>query len=105
VAKVVNPLARLGFARSIRGVGGGVELARSPDEISVGEVMLAFEGNMQLLECTGQENVCAIESFCKLRGVLVEAERIQMEYLRGVTLREVLPTRRQVREYEQATGG
>jgi Rrf2 family nitric oxide-sensitive transcriptional repressor len=105
VAKVVNQLARMGYARSIRGVGGGVELARSPEAISVGEVMLAFEGNMQLLECTGAENVCAIESFCKLRGVLAEAERIQMEFLRGVTLREVLPSRRQVRQYEEAAGG
>src|SRR5262245_39492019 len=38
VAKVVNHLARLGFVRSIRGAGGGIELGREPAQIRVGEV-------------------------------------------------------------------
>ena len=36
VAKVVQTLVRLGFVRSIRGVGGGIELARPGDQISIG---------------------------------------------------------------------
>ena len=40
VAKVVNQLARLGYIRSIRGVGGGIELIRDPEDIKVGEVVL-----------------------------------------------------------------
>jgi Rrf2 family nitric oxide-sensitive transcriptional repressor len=104
VAKVVNQLSRLGYARAVRGVGGGVELARRPEDVSVGEVVLAFEGRMNLLDCTAAGDVCAIESFCKLKGVLAEAERLQTEYLRGVTLRDVLPTRRQVQSYERRSG-
>lgn len=96
VKKVVNQLARLGYVRSIRGLGGGIELARSPDEIRIGEVVLAFEGNRHLLDCIGTQNVCAIESFCKLKGVLAEAERIQRDYLNGVTLRDVMPTKKQL---------
>lgn len=96
VAKVVNQLARLGFLRSIRGMGGGIELIRVPDEIRVGDVITAFEGQMHLLDCTGTPGVCAIESFCKLKRVLSEAERIQLEYLNGVTLDQVVPTRRQL---------
>src|SRR5687768_13120066 len=61
VAKVVNQLSRLGYVRSVRGVGGGIELARAPEEIVIGEVMLAFEGDMHLLECIGRENVCVIQ--------------------------------------------
>ena len=96
VAKVVNQLARLGFLRSIRGVGGGIELLRPPDQIIVGEVIVAFEGGLQLLECVRADGVCIIESFCKLKNVLAEAERIQLDYLRGVSIADVLPTRRQV---------
>ncbi|MBW3598744.1 MAG: Rrf2 family transcriptional regulator [Planctomycetes bacterium] len=105
VAKVVNQLSRLGYVRSIRGIGGGVELARDPRDISVGEVVLAFEGNLHLLECIGVEDVCVIQPFCKLKGVLAEAERIQTDYLRGVTLQDVLPTRRQTRRVEAARQG
>lgn len=96
VAKVVNLLARLGYVRSIRGIGGGIELACQPEEVRLGQFIEALEGNMHLLECIESEQVCAIESFCKLKGVLAEAERVQIEYLNTVTLRDVTPTGRQL---------
>jgi Rrf2 family nitric oxide-sensitive transcriptional repressor len=91
VAKVVNQLARLGFVRGIRGAGGGIELGRAPAQIRVGEVVMAFEGNMHLLECVGTDNVCVIQSHCKLRTVLAKAERLQLEYLNDVRLTDVIP--------------
>lgn len=100
VAKVVNLLARWGYVRSIRGIGGGIELARAPEEISIGAVIAACEGNTQLLECVSVENVCAIQSFCKLKDVLSEAERIQMEYLNSVTLADVVPRKRQLQSFK-----
>ena len=39
VAKVVNQLARLGFIRSVRGVGGGIELSRPADQIAIGDTL------------------------------------------------------------------
>jgi Rrf2 family nitric oxide-sensitive transcriptional repressor len=96
VAKVVQQLGRLEYIRSLRGIGGGIELARRPEDIRLGEVILAFEGNMHLLECVGTEGVCVIESFCKLKGVLARAERLQLDYLNSVTLQDMLPTRRQL---------
>lgn len=96
VAKVVNLLARLGYVRSIRGIGGGIELARRPEEVRLGDFIEALEGDMHLLECVETEDVCAIQSFCKLKGVLAEAERVQIAYLNGVTLRDVTPANRQL---------
>ena len=96
VAKVVNQLARLGFVRSIRGAGGGIELGRQPDQISIGQIIVAFEGPMNLLDCVAMDNVCVIEKFCKLKGVLAEAERVQREYLESVSLADILPTKRQL---------
>ncbi len=96
MAKVVNKLSRMGYVRSVRGIGGGIELARQPQDIRLGEVIVVFEGNMHLLECVATENVCAIESFCKLKGVLAEAERIQLNYLNKITLSDVVPTRKQL---------
>jgi Rrf2 family transcriptional regulator, nitric oxide-sensitive transcriptional repressor len=96
VAKVVNQLSRFGFIRSVRGLGGGIELARRPGEIRLGDVIERFEGNLHLLDCIDTENVCAIQSFCKLKPVLAEAERIQLEYLNSVTLADISPTPRQL---------
>ncbi len=100
VAKVVNLLAREGYIQSTRGVGGGIELARDPDAITIGAVVAAMEKDMHLLSCVGDDDSCAIHSFCKLKGVLAEAERVQREYLDSVTLAEVVPTRRQLNRLE-----
>jgi Rrf2 family transcriptional regulator, nitric oxide-sensitive transcriptional repressor len=91
VGKVVNQLVQLGYVRSTRGIGGGLELAKPPDEISIGAVVQAVEGNVHLLECVGTDDVCVIQRHCKLRTVLDRAERIQFEYLNSVRLSDVLP--------------
>lgn len=98
VAKVVNLLSRYGYLRSIRGIGGGIELAQSPDEIRLGDVIERMEGDLHLLSCVGTDDSCIIHSFCKLKDVLAEAERIQKEYLNSVTLADVVPTRRQLKQ-------
>ncbi len=98
LAKVAQRLTREGFIRSIRGVGGGIELAASPDEILVGDVIERFEGTMQLLDCVAIDNVCRIQPGCRLRTVLAEAERVQMEYLRSVRLSDVAPPGRDLVE-------
>jgi Rrf2 family nitric oxide-sensitive transcriptional repressor len=91
VAKVVNHLSRRGYIRSIRGVGGGVELAKTPEEITIGEIVTAVEGEIHLLDCLAMENVCVIERTCQLKGVLAHAERIQRDYLNSVRLSDVQP--------------
>jgi Rrf2 family nitric oxide-sensitive transcriptional repressor len=96
VAKAVNLLARLGYVRSIRGIGGGIELAKRPEDIRIGDVVCALEGNMHLLECVGTENVCAIEGFCKLKTALAGAEKAQLDYLNHLSLQDVAPTARQL---------
>jgi len=96
VAKVVNLLARYGYLRSVRGIGGGIELARRPEDIRIGEVVERLEGNLHLLNCIAAEDVCTIQSYCRLKGVLAEAERRQLDHLNSVTLADVSPTRRQL---------
>src|SRR3954452_21162516 len=92
VGKVVHQLGRLGYVRNHRGPGGGIELAREPGAITVGRVILDFEGNMLLLDCVAAPGQCVIQPGCTLRGVLAEAERLQMDYLNRITLEALLPT-------------
>jgi len=92
LAKVAQRLVRERFVRSQRGVGGGLELARAADQISVGEVIERMEGSLHLLDCVVMENVCRIQPGCRLRSALAEAERLQTEYLRGIRLSDVVPS-------------
>jgi Rrf2 family nitric oxide-sensitive transcriptional repressor len=90
LAKVAQRLAQEGYIRTLRGVGGGLELTRPASEIRIGEVIESFEGSMHLLDCVAVPNLCVIQPGCRLRGVLAEAERIQLEYLNSVRLSDVI---------------
>ncbi|MEJ5977949.1 Rrf2 family transcriptional regulator [Novosphingobium sp. PS1R-30] len=69
VAKVAQALVREGFIKSRRGRSGGVELARDPADISVGEVVRVLERGMQLADCAG----CALQGDCNTSPLLAEA--------------------------------
>lgn len=92
VGKVVHQLGRLGYVTNHRGPGGGIALAQEPRNITVGRVVLDFEGNMHLLDCVAVPGQCVIQPGCILRGMLAEAERRQMDYLNSVSLEALLPT-------------
>jgi Rrf2 family protein len=53
LAKIVQVLGRRGFIRSTRGPGGGVALARSPQQITLLQVIEALDG-------TGFEETCVL---------------------------------------------
>ena len=69
VAKVLKTLTRNGIVKSIRGTNGGYSLARHAEDLSVGEVIEAFEGPIALTACVDHNsNTCALEGICDLSG-------------------------------------
>ena len=74
LVKVVHNLARGGFVKSYRGKGGGIELAREPAQISVGDVVRYTEGPPKPVECfNAEKNRCIISGACGLAEVIEEA--------------------------------
>jgi Rrf2 family nitric oxide-sensitive transcriptional repressor len=91
VAKVAQSLIREGFLKSRRGRSGGVELARSPEEITVGEVVRALERGLQLADCAG----CALRGDCSTSPLLADALAAFLDVLDRSTLADA--ARRQYR--------
>ncbi|MBN9550568.1 MAG: Rrf2 family transcriptional regulator [Alphaproteobacteria bacterium] len=71
--KVANQLTRVGFLRAVRGRSGGLTLAKTPEQIRLGDVLRATEPDFALVECFRSDNSCLITPRCRLRGVLNEA--------------------------------
>lgn len=72
--KVAQTLTQAGFVESVRGRGGGLELARAPEAINLGAVVRACEDSFALVECFDRErNTCIVAPSCGLRGPLEEA--------------------------------
>lgn len=71
--KVANFLAREGYVTALRGQGGGLCLARPPEEVNLGELLRRSEEDLMLVECFGPHNRCVIAPGCPLAGVLDDA--------------------------------
>ncbi len=54
--QLVRLLKNAGLIKSVRGAGGGYMLARSADDISVGDVLRACEGNIEVVSCTATDS-------------------------------------------------
>ncbi len=82
VAKVLSRLARGGVLRAIQGVHGGFRLERSPNQITLADVLRIVEGqHVHLLQCQEQQHQpCYVEPHCTIRSPLValqaQVERI-----------------------------
>jgi Rrf2 family nitric oxide-sensitive transcriptional repressor len=88
--KVVHRLGRAGFLCNVRGRGGGLELARAPAHINIGDVVRATEGPSLPAECFDREhNRCRIVKGCGLPAVLDEAVRAFYAALTRYTLADV----------------
>jgi Rrf2 family transcriptional regulator, nitric oxide-sensitive transcriptional repressor len=88
--KVAQDLAHGGFIETLRGRGGGLRLARAPDEISVGSIVRQLE-SMSLVECMNSErNACVLTPGCKLAGVLDDALEAFLKVLDAWSLADLV---------------
>lgn len=96
LVKVVHGLARGGFIASHRGRGGGLELARPPEAIGLGEVVRYCEGPIEPVECMTSGGTCLIVGACGLADALREACDSFLATLDRYTLADVVRRRRQL---------
>lgn len=60
--QLVGKMRRAGLVISVRGATGGYRLAKSPSEISVGDVLRALEGTLEAVDCPGNSEVSACKA-------------------------------------------
>jgi Rrf2 family protein len=83
LAKIVSQLSVAGLLRTSRGARGGVSLARSPEEISLLEVVEAIDGPILLNECVSQNGACVFGDDCPMRPIWCEAQSELVSRLRS----------------------
>lgn len=88
--KVVHGLAKRGYVATSRGRGGGLKLARPPEQICIGAVVRDTEDDMALTECFAAGNTCPIAGPCGLQSLLREALEAFLAVLDRHTLDDLL---------------
>ena len=90
---IVIPLRAAGLIKSTRGAYGGYVLARPPEEINIGDIFDALEGENCLVDCVNNPQDCSRASTCPTRDVWSHlSERIR-ETLGSITLTDLVKTR------------
>jgi len=82
LAKIVSQLSVAGLLQTSRGARGGVSLARSPDQITLLEVVEAIDGPILLNDCVGDHGACTFGDNCPMRPVWCDAQADLVNRLR-----------------------
>jgi Rrf2 family transcriptional regulator, iron-sulfur cluster assembly transcription factor len=88
--QILIPLKKANYVRSVRGKKGGHMLAKSPEEITVGEIVSLLERGLKLTDCTDNPEVCDRATTCPTRLLWKEATEAMYERLRATTFADLL---------------
>ena len=89
--QILLNLRNAGILVSKRGVGGGYSLSRSPENISLGEIIRTVEGSLSPVNCVsiGSHVNCPEESSCGLYSVMLEVRDAVSSVLDNTSLKDV----------------
>lgn len=86
LAKIVQALARARLVVTSRGAGGGVRLARRPEEVTLRQVIEAVEGPLFLNRCLVHPGACPRDRFCTVHPVWHRLQDVLLRELEAVTM-------------------
>lgn len=82
-------LRRSGLVDSVRGPGGGYTLAMEPNKISVAEIVVAINENIDATRCGGEKN-CHGDETCLTHQLWEDLSTRIHEFLNGITLGDLV---------------
>ncbi len=94
---ILNQLKQGGFVGAKRGKHGGYFLLRSPDKLTVGEVMCSIQGPVQLVDCSagGTEGNCPLFINCVFLPMWLEVQEAMSKVYDKTTFQDFLDREKQ----------
>ena len=87
--QLFGKLRRHGLVESVRGPGGGYNLARPADKVSVADVILAVDEPIDATQCGGKEN-CLDDKRCMTHELWANLNTHIFSFLRSVSLEQLV---------------
>jgi Rrf2 family protein len=89
---ILLALKHRGLVHSRKGPGGGYQLGRAPEQISVGDIIRALDGPLALVSCVSQTayspcEECVSEKDCAVRRIFQQVRDQTAKILDGTTLK------------------
>ena len=106
LTKVVHNLGTLGFLKTVQGRNGGMYLAKSAKEITVGQIVRAFEPDFRMVECFDAGTAsCRLQPACVLKHVLHKETEHMLDRLDQTTLADLVRPSKQLHLLLTTTAG
>lgn len=89
---IMLDLKEKGVVESVAGKRGGYRLVRSPERITMGEIVRYFDGYLAPIACVSitEYKRCSQENTCRFRPVFLEASRSVSRLMDQTTLASLL---------------
>ena len=94
LTKILQPLIKAGIVGSQRGVGGGFYLVKSPQEITLLDIVQAEEGPIHLNLCLIEGEGCDRDMFCPVHGAWKEVRQEMLSILDRHTFAQLVEQER-----------
>lgn len=88
--KILKILKESGYIKGKRGPNGGNVLTMEPDEISLGKLTQALEGDDTVLDCEGDVTTCPRAAVCLRRSIWDDANLAMYKMLDSYTLSDLI---------------
>jgi Rrf2 family protein len=88
--RLFQMLKQADILRSIRGVHGGYVLAKSPEQITILEIVEAVEGKLSIVDCVINSDDCQRSPECVTRNLWSHVNNIMVDFLGTITLADLV---------------
>lgn len=91
VRKVMTTLIQANMVESVRGANGGYRLQRTPESISVRELIQCLEGHVALTDCEiSGEKACGQSTVCSTRTNWLKINQAMRDTLGNISLNDMV---------------
>jgi Rrf2 family transcriptional regulator, iron-sulfur cluster assembly transcription factor len=87
--QLFGKLRRAKLVSSVRGPGGGYNLAHAPHQVTVADIVTAVDEPLDATQCGGKEN-CHQETRCMTHDLWATLNEKMYDYLSSVTLADLV---------------
>ena len=90
ISRLVIDLRRAKLIRSVRGINGGFHLAKSPESITLLEILETMEGPISVVDCVRSPEKCTRNALCPARDIWQKLNDGIRELTGEITLEDIL---------------
>ncbi|CEI73630.1 MULTISPECIES: RrF2 family transcriptional regulator [Romboutsia] len=88
--QIFSSLKKSGLVKSVRGAQGGYLLAKKPEEIKVGDILVVLEGPISISDCVIDEDICENSNICVTKVVWEKLKKGIEDVINAINLQDMI---------------